>query len=129
MSISGGDGLNWVEIGTFMMLGDSGGLSGNVNAIWPSKYNASDTHTHHHTHTCTTPQNTDTCSDGIPYDGVPGEDIRTAFIPLVIVIYLLAAAGIFFAIVCLAFNYIFRNRKYKQSCVHAEMMRTIDDER
>lgn len=44
ISISGGDGLNWVEIGTFVMLEDSSGLSGNVNAIWPSKYSASDIH-------------------------------------------------------------------------------------
>ena len=59
-----------------------------------------------------TPPPMHTLTEGVPYDGVPGEDIWTAFIPLVVVIYLLAAAGIFFAIVCLTFNYIFRNRKY-----------------
>jgi hypothetical protein len=50
-------------------------------------------------------------SDGIPFDGVPAEDIATAFIPLVVVIYLFAAAGVVFSIVCLAFNCIFRNKK------------------
>lgn len=110
--------MNWVEIGTFMMLEDSSGLSGNVNAIWPSKYSASDTHTHlYHCPHPPPPTCTGACTGGVPYDGVPGEDIQTAFIPLVIVIYLLAAAGILFAIACLAFNYIFRNRKYKQSFV------------
>ena len=73
--------------------------SGLVSAPhWPWAY----MHIHYDIHT-----------EGVPYDGVPEEDIRTAFIPLVIVIYLLAAAGILFAIVCLAFNYFFRNRKYR----------------
>ena len=93
-------------------------------------YTCTHTHTHTHTHICTTnpPQSLthlppppgpilNTLTDGQPYDGVPGEDIQTAFIPLVVVIYLLAAAGIFFAIACLAFNYIFRNRKYMHSYI------------
>ena len=54
---------------------------------------------------------THTNLDGIPFDGVPTTDIATAFIPLVVVIYIFAAAGVVFSIVCLTFNLIFRNKK------------------
>ena len=64
------------------------------------------TYTQIHTHT-----RTSNVIDGIPFDGVPTEDIATAFIPLVVVIYIFAAAGVIFSIVCLAFNCIFRNKK------------------
>ena len=40
------------------------------------------------------------------------ERIETASIALVVVIYLFVAAGIIFAVVCLTFNYYFRNKKY-----------------
>ena len=48
---------------------------------------------------------------GRPYDGVP--DMVTVAVSVVqtVVFSLLAAAGIVFAVVCLIFNFIFRNRK------------------
>lgn len=82
--------------------------SGNMlTASWPSKL-LSCAHAHTCMHTCI---HTHTNSDGIPFDGVPATDIATAFIPLVVVIYIFAAAGVVFSIVCLTFNLIFRNKK------------------
>ena len=51
-------------------------------------------------------------ADGtIPYDGVPDEvEVHTS-LALAVVIYILAAAGVVFAIVCLVFNFAFRQRK------------------
>ena len=48
---------------------------------------------------------------GVPVDGLPKIQIVTILTPLVIVYYILAAIGIIFALVCLLFNIIFRNRK------------------
>ncbi len=51
-------------------------------------------------------------SDGlIPYDGVPIEQIETVAVPLTVIYSTFATLGISFAIVCLIFNFIFRNRK------------------
>ena len=51
-------------------------------------------------------------ADGIvPYDGVPIEVEVHASLALAVVIYILAAAGVVFAIVCLVFNFAFRQRK------------------
>ena len=50
--------------------------------------------------------------DGTPYDGVPREKIVTAHIAVVVIIYIFAAAGVIFSIVCLTFNFAFRNTKY-----------------
>ncbi len=51
-------------------------------------------------------------SDGlIPYDGVPVEQIETVAVSLTVIYSIFATLGISFAIVCLTFNFIFRNRK------------------
>ena len=50
--------------------------------------------------------------DGIPPDGTPRPVTVTILTPLVIVYYILASVGIIYALVCLMFNFIFRNRKY-----------------
>ena len=50
-------------------------------------------------------------SDGVPPDGRPVSTVSTYHIAVVIVFYTIALFGIAFAIVCLAFNIIFRNRK------------------
>ena len=50
-------------------------------------------------------------TDGIPPDGRPHAVISTYNVALVVVFYVLALAGIVFAIVCLLFNWIFRKSK------------------
>ena len=49
--------------------------------------------------------------DGVPHDGTPREVTNYSLIPLMAVCYIYATIGIFFAIVCLFFNIIFRNKK------------------
>ena len=49
---------------------------------------------------------------GTPSDGVPREEAVTVVLPLTIIYIALATLGVMFAIVCLAFNFIFRNKKY-----------------
>ena len=56
-------------------------------------------------------------ADGIPNDGIPLKDTVTVAIPLTVMFILLATAGLVFTIVCLAFNFIFRNKKYVSSTV------------
>ena len=51
------------------------------------------------------------CVDGTPNDGVPREDVVTVALPLTIIYIFLATLGVMFALVCLAFNFIFRERK------------------
>ena len=51
-------------------------------------------------------------ADGIPNDGIPLRDTVTVALPLTVMFVLLATAGLVFTIVCLAFNFIFRNKKY-----------------
>lgn len=52
------------------------------------------------------------CPGGtIPYDGVPIEEIVTVEVPLTVIYTILAFAGIVFAIVCLVFTLVLRNRK------------------
>ena len=46
-----------------------------------------------------------------PYDGVPNEEVMPVHSSLTVIFSILAAAGIAFGVVCLAFNFIFRNRK------------------
>ena len=55
----------------------------------------------------------DYCSNsgGPPLDGTPLKVVRTFNIVLVVTFYCLATLGIMFAITCLMFNVIFRNRK------------------
>lgn len=50
-------------------------------------------------------------ADGVPPDGIPLNVITTIALPLMIIIQIFAIIGIFFAIFCLGFNIIFRNRK------------------
>jgi len=49
---------------------------------------------------------------GIPYDGVPVEEVVTVHISATVIIVLLATAGLVFTAVCLIFNFVFRKRKY-----------------
>ena len=48
----------------------------------------------------------------LPYDGVPRTVIDNVATPLVVVVFLLATAGIIFAVGCLIFNFTFRETKY-----------------
>ena len=48
---------------------------------------------------------------GIPPDGSPVEIVHTFHIALIVVFYFLASLGIVFAIVCLLFNIIYRERQ------------------
>lgn len=51
-------------------------------------------------------------SDGlVPYDGVPEEEYVTVGIPVTVVFILLSVAGIIFAVLCLIFNFVFRNKR------------------
>ena len=49
--------------------------------------------------------------DGVPLDGTPAVVIHTHQIGLAIVFYILTTIGIAFAIGCLLFNFIYRERK------------------
>ena len=50
----------------------------------------------------------------VPYDGVPNTVIDTVPASLVVVIHLLAIAGMVFALGCLAFNFAYR--KTRSTC-------------
>ena len=50
-------------------------------------------------------------TDGVPPDGTPQEVIHTFQLGLVIVFYFLAAVGTIFSVVCLLFNFVFRNKR------------------
>ena len=50
------------------------------------------------------------CLDGIPNDGVPIEDVVTVSLGITVVYTILAVVGIVFAIGCLLFNLVFRQR-------------------
>ena len=52
------------------------------------------------------------CTGGVPPDGTPNIIVKTVFPPLYITYFVAVAVGITFAIVCLLFNCIFRNRKW-----------------
>ena len=47
----------------------------------------------------------------VPYDGVPTEEEVSVDLSLTVVFSILATAGIAFVVICLAFNFIFRNKK------------------
>ena len=49
--------------------------------------------------------------DLVPYDGVPIEKVVTVQVGLVVVVYILATAGILFALVCIIFNAVYRKTK------------------
>lgn len=48
---------------------------------------------------------------GLPRDGTPREKENYPLLPLMVVCYTYASAGICFAIVCFIFNIVFRNKK------------------
>ena len=47
----------------------------------------------------------------IPYDGVPTEEVVSVDLSLTVLFSVLATAGIAFGVVCLVFNFIFRDKK------------------
>ena len=47
----------------------------------------------------------------IPRDGLPDSDIATVFVPVAVIFFLLNVCGLAFALVCLAFNVFFRDKK------------------
>jgi len=49
--------------------------------------------------------------EGVPYDGVPREEVVTVHISVTVIIIFLACCGIILTAACLIFNFIFRNRK------------------
>ena len=52
-------------------------------------------------------------TDGmIPYDGVPEMAVATVHISISVIFGLLASVGIAFALICLIFNFYFRNTLY-----------------
>ena len=50
-------------------------------------------------------------TDGIPNDGIPIEEVVTVAVPLTVVYVILATAGLLFTVVCLVFNFAFRERR------------------
>ena len=48
---------------------------------------------------------------GVPYDGTPTAVIETVHISLTVIFTVLSTIGIVFTIVCLVFNFVFRDRK------------------
>ena len=50
-------------------------------------------------------------ADGIPNDGIPIEEVVTVSTTLTVIYGILAVAGLVFAVFCLLFTLIFRNRK------------------
>ena len=52
-----------------------------------------------------------TCTDGVPSDGVPMEEVVTVSLFLTVVYVILATFGIVFAVVCLMFTFIFREKR------------------
>ena len=120
--------MDWVSIGTFVIHRGSNdsvfdiklATAVTLNAIWPSKKGSVESHLlklflplswpffptrMHYAHM-------HYLSGGVPYDGIPTKDISTVSVALVAVIYVCAAAGVIFAVVCLVFNFIFRKKKY-----------------
>jgi len=51
------------------------------------------------------------CADGIPYDGVPLEEVVTVHTSVTVIIIFLACCGIILTDACLVFNFLFRKRK------------------
>ena len=52
-----------------------------------------------------------TLTDHVPYDGTPRTKITTIALPVTIVLTFLNIFGIFFAMICLFFNIIYRKRR------------------
>ena len=47
----------------------------------------------------------------IPYDGIPIKEFVAVAIPVTVIYVVLASTGIIFAMICLVFNYMYRNKK------------------
>ena len=70
--------------------------------------------------------------EGVPPDGIPKQVIVSTALALTVIYYILAIAGIIFALVCVGFNIIFRNRKYVHCMIvgyiaHDCLMNQSDD--
>ena len=50
-------------------------------------------------------------TEGIPNDGIPIEDVVTVSVALTVVYVILATAGLVFAVACILFNIIFREKR------------------
>lgn len=50
-------------------------------------------------------------TDGVPYDGVPENEVVTVHTSVTVIFVLMATAGLIFTILCLIFNFVFRKRK------------------
>ena len=47
----------------------------------------------------------------VPYDGVPNEEVVSVKVGLAAVFFIMATAGIIFAVICIVFNAVYRNKK------------------
>ena len=47
----------------------------------------------------------------VPYDGITDKVLVTVALPVTLIFVVLASAGIIFAILCLVFNFVFRNKR------------------
>jgi len=50
-------------------------------------------------------------TDGVPYDGVPLEQVVTVHTSVTVIIIFLVCCGIILTAACLIFNFVFRDRK------------------
>ena len=57
-------------------------------------------------------------ADGVPPDGTPVKIIHTFNSGLVVLFDILATLGITFALSCLLFNFIFKERRYVHVAMH-----------
>lgn len=69
-------------------------------------------HTHVYMHTLQCGWSTHMCTDGVPYDGVPLQELVTIHPALTALVSLLVAVGLVFSVVCLVFNIVFRKKKW-----------------
>ena len=49
----------------------------------------------------------------VPIDGIPRIEIATISVPVAVIFIFIEVCGLVFTIVCILFNFIFRNKKYK----------------
>ena len=49
--------------------------------------------------------------DGVPYDGVPEDNVERIHTSVTVIFCLMSTAGIIFAISCMLFNYIYRDKR------------------
>ena len=52
-----------------------------------------------------------TIADGVPYDGVPEEEVVTVHVSVTAIFVFLATAGLVFTVLCLVFNFTYRKKK------------------